>query len=130
MITDIITVARKELRELLIIGDPRGRSKFSLLIVIAIFGIVLPLQNGTDWITSPISIAVGAWIPLLWVSSIVADSFAGERERHTLESLLATRLSDRAILFGKLLASLVFGLLMTWTILLISLLTIYIAFAG
>ncbi|MAG37307.1 MAG: ABC-2 type transporter, partial [Dehalococcoidia bacterium] len=28
--------------------------------------------------------------------------FAGERERHTLETLLASRLPDRAILFGKL----------------------------
>jgi ABC-2 type transport system permease protein len=130
MTTDIITVARKELREMLIIGDPRGRSKFSLLIVIAVFGIFIPLQNGRDWITSPISIAVWAWMPFLWVSSIVADSFAGERERHTLESLLATRLSDRAILFGKLLAALVYGFLMTWTILLASLVTVNLAFRG
>jgi ABC-2 type transport system permease protein len=37
----------------------------------------------------------------LLTSTIIADSFAGERERHTLETLLASRLSDRAILFGK-----------------------------
>lgn len=130
MITDIVTVAWKELREMLISGDPRGRSKFSLLIVIGVFGVFIPLQNGTDWVTSPISIAVWGWMPFIWVSSIVADSFAGERERHTLESLLATRLSDRAILFGKLLASLVYGVVMTWTILLVSLVTINIAFRG
>ena len=128
MITDIVTVAWKELREMLILGDPRGRSKFSLLIVIGVFGVFIPLQNGTDWVTSPISIAVWGWMPFIWVSSIVADSFAGERERHTLESLLATRLSDRAILFGKLLASLVYGVVMTWTILLVSLVTINIGF--
>ena len=130
MITDIVTVAWKELREMLISGDPRGRSKFSVLIVIGVFGVLIPLQNGIDWVTSPISIAVWAWMPFIWVSSIVADSFAGERERHTLESLLATRLSDRAILFGKLLAALVYGFVMTWTILLVSLVTINIAFRG
>ena len=130
MITDIVTVAWKELREMVISGDPRGRSKFSLLIIIGVFGVLIPLQNGTDWVTSPISIAVWAWMPFIWVSSIVADSFAGEREWHTLESLLATRLSDRAILFGKLLAALVYGFVMTWTILLVSLVTINIAFRG
>lgn len=130
MITDIFTVAWKELREMVISGDPRGRSKFSLLIVIGVFGVLIPLQNGADWVTSPISIAVWAWMPFIWVSSIVADSFAGERERHTLESLLATRLSDRAILFGKLLAALVYGFVMTWTILLVSLVTINISVRG
>lgn len=130
MITDIFTVAWKELREMLLFGDPRGRSKFSLLIIIGVFGVLIPLQNGRDWVTSPISIAVWAWMPFFWVSSIVADSFAGERERHTLESLLATRLSDRAILFGKLLAALVYGFALTWVILLVSLVTVNISAGG
>src|SRR5688500_1505882 len=34
--------------------------------------------------------------------SVVVDLVAGERERHTLETLLATPLSDRAILWGKM----------------------------
>jgi len=61
---------------------------------------------------------------------VVADSFAGERERHTLEALLATRLSDRAILFGKLLAALAYGFTLTWAILLVSLVTINIVVHG
>ena len=109
MMTDIFTVAWKELREMLIQGDPRGRSKLSLLIVVAVFGVLIPLQNGPAWVDSPLSIIVWGWMPFLWVSGIVADSFAGERERHTLESLLATRLSDRAILFGKLLAAMLYS---------------------
>jgi ABC-2 type transport system permease protein len=40
---------------------------------------------------------------------VVADAFAGERERHTLDTLLASPLSDRAILFGKVVASLLYG---------------------
>jgi ABC-2 type transport system permease protein len=35
------------------------------------------------------------------VIASVADTFAGERERHTLETLLASRLPDRAIVIGK-----------------------------
>jgi ABC-2 type transport system permease protein len=118
MIADILTVAWKELREMLMFGDTRGRSKLSLVVILLIFGIVIPLQSGRDWVTSPISAMVWAWMPYMWVYSVVADSFAGERERHTLEALLATRLSDRAILFG------------TWAILLVSLVTINVTVHG
>ena len=128
MITDILNVAGKELREIMSFGDVRGRSKFSLFVLILIFGIVIPLQNGREWVTSPISIMVWGWMPFLWVSGIVADLFAGERERHTLESLLATRLSDQAILFGKLLAALSYGFTLTWVIMLVSIVTVNIAF--
>jgi len=129
MMTDILTVASKELREMLAFGDTRGRSKFSLLILILIFGIVIPLQNGREWVESPINIMVWGWMPFLWVSGVVADMFAGERERHTLEALLATRLSNHSILFGKLLAALTYGFTLTWIIMLISLVTINIGFA-
>jgi ABC-2 type transport system permease protein len=130
MIADILTVAWKELREMLMFGDSRGRSKLSLAVLILIFGVVIPLQNGREWVTSPVSAMVWAWMPYMWVYSVVADSFAGERERHTLEALLATRLSDRAILFGKLLAALAYGFTLTWAILLASLVTVNMAVRG
>lgn len=128
MMTDVITVAWKELREILTFGDARGRSKYSLLVLILVFGIIIPIQSGRDWVTSPINIMVWGWMPFLWVSGVVADLFAGERERHTLESLLATRLSDQAILFGKLLAAVAYGFTLTWVIMLASLVTINIGF--
>jgi ABC-2 type transport system permease protein len=128
MMTDILIVASKELREMFAFGDTRGRSKFSLLILLLIFGIVIPLQNGRDWVESPINIMVWGWMPFLWVSGVVADMFAGERERHTLEALLATRLSNQSILFGKLLAALTYGFTLTWIIMLVSLVTINIGF--
>ena len=128
MIADILTVAGKELREILAFGDTRGRSKYSLLVLLIIFGIVIPIQNGRDWVTSPINIMVWGWMPFLWVSGIVADLFAGERERHTLEALLATRLSDQSILFGKLLAALTYGFTLTWVIMIASLITVNIGF--
>jgi len=130
MIADILTVAWKELREMLMFGDSRGRNKLSLLVILLVFGVVIPLQSGREWVTSPISAMVWAWMPYMWVYSVVADSFAGERERHTLEALLATRLSDRAILFGKLLAALAYGFTLTWAILLVSLVTINVAVRG
>jgi ABC-2 type transport system permease protein len=128
MMTDILNVTWKELREILIFSDPRGRSKISLLIMIGVFGILIPLQNGRAWVESPISAIAWGWMPFLMVSNVVADSFAGERERHTLESLLATRLSDRAILFGKLLAALLYGFTLTWIMLLLSLVTVNLVF--
>lgn len=128
MIADILNVSGKELREILTFGDTRGRSKFSLVILILIFGIMFPLQNGRDWVDAPASIMIWGWMPFIWVSGVVADLFAGERERHTLEALLATRLSDQAILFGKLLAALTYGFLLTWVILLVSLITVNIAY--
>jgi len=130
MIADILTVAWKELRELFVQGDPHGRSKVGLILLVVIFGIILPLQNGRDWVSSPISIMVWGWMPFLWVSGIVADSFAGERERHTLESLLSTRLSDRAILIGKLLSAMLYGCVLTWINLLVSLITVNIAYGN
>jgi ABC-2 type transport system permease protein len=129
MIADILTVAGKELREILTFGgDTRGRGKFSLVILILIFGIVIPIQNGREWVTSPMNIMVWGWMPFLWVSGIVADLFAGERERHTLEALLATRLSDQSILFGKLFAALTYGFTLTWLIMIASLIMVNVAF--
>ncbi|HEY5731053.1 MAG TPA: ABC transporter permease subunit [Anaerolineales bacterium] len=127
MIADILTVAGKELREIFTFGsEGRGRGKFSLLILIGVFGVFFPLQSGREWVTSSLSIMVWGWMPFLWVSGIVADLFAGERERHTLEALLATRLSDQSILFGKLLAALTYGFSLTWLVLLSSIVTINI----
>ncbi len=108
-IRDIGTVIWKEMKELLFQrGNMRG-GWVSLLIVVAVFGILLPLQSGRAWVESPVGLAMWAWVPFILVSSVITDSFAGERERHTLETLLASRLSDRAILFGKVGAAVAYG---------------------
>ena len=44
-------------------------------------------------------------VPLMVASVIAADSFAGEKERKTLEALLYTPTSDRELLTGKFLAA-------------------------
>jgi ABC-2 type transport system permease protein len=44
-------------------------------------------------------------IPIMASSIIASDSFAGEKERRTIEALLATPLSDSEMLLGKMLVS-------------------------
>jgi ABC-2 type transport system permease protein len=97
---DAGAVAWKEWRELL--GQRGLRGKSGMLLFVAVFGIVLPLQTGPKWITSPAIAIAWAWVPMFLVTTVIADAFAGERERHTLETLLASRLSDSAILLGKM----------------------------
>ena len=110
MFSDIITVAQKELKEILLQrGSMRG-GLMNLLIVLAIIGILFPLDSGPEWLSSPTSLITMIWLPLLMSMGLITDSFAGERERHTLETLLATRLSDQAILFGKITASMTYAM--------------------
>ncbi|MCX7860917.1 MAG: ABC transporter permease subunit, partial [Chloroflexus sp.] len=128
MLTDIWTVMRKELQEAFNLGDRVG--KFGILFMILSFGVLLPWQMGTSWVESPITLIYWSWVPLFLVNAVVADSFAGERERHTLETLLASRLPDQAILFGKLLAALVYGVGLTWISLLAGLVTINLTYGA
>jgi hypothetical protein len=101
LISDVWTVMWKEWRELLIQRVRLRGGALSLLVVVAVFSIVLPLQIGSDWVESPMVLFFAGWVPFVSTAHVVADSFAGERERHTLETLLASRLSNQAILFGK-----------------------------
>ena len=113
MIVDTWTVMVKEWSEYLAgsgRGSGRGRGIIGLLLIIGVISILLPLEMGRALLTSAIPVIVdGLYLPLIILLNLVADSFAGERERHTLETLLASRLSDRAILFGKVGAAVCFG---------------------
>lgn len=128
--SDILAVAWKEWKELLSwrSSGARGRGGVSILIMVVVFGVVLPLQTGAEWVTSSLSLLSWAWVPILLVSSVIAQAFAGERERHTLETLLSTRLSDRAILLGKILAAVAYAWGLTMLSLVVGLITINVAF--
>ncbi|MFV1988223.1 MAG: ABC transporter permease [Gemmatimonadota bacterium] len=84
---------------------------------LAIVGVFVPWQLGPSWIEAPWPILIWAWVPLFIVTTVTSDSVAGERERRTLETLLATRLSDASILWGKWLACVVW----VWTAMLLCL---------
>ena len=127
MLRDIQTVMWKEWKELLAGQGLRGRW-LQLLIVLGVFGIFLPYQFGHTLVTSPLSLVVWLWVPGFLVSQVIADSFAGERERHTLETLLASRLSDRAILLGKIAAAMTYGCGLSIVSLVLGLVTINLAF--
>jgi ABC-2 type transport system permease protein len=124
VIGDVLTVAWKEWRELLQQGGSVRGGRFSLVILLAVFGVFLPFQSGAEWVQSPGTAFYWGWVPLMLVGSAVADSFAGERERHTLETLLASRLPDRAILLGKMAAAISYGWGLVLLMLVLSLVTV------
>ena len=127
MIGDVLTVAWKEWRELLQLGGSVRGGRFSLVILVGVFGVFLPLQAGADWVKSPATVFYWGWVPLMLVGSAVADSFAGERERHTLETLLASRLPDAAILLGKIAAAVSYGWGLVLVMLVLSLVTVNVS---
>jgi len=53
-------------------------------------------------------------LPLMYFTTIAAESFAGERERKTIEALLYTPASDADLLSGKVAAAAVPSILITW----------------
>jgi len=53
-------------------------------------------------------------MPLMSATSIAAESFAGERERKTLEALLYTPATDSELFFGKALAAFLPTLVIAW----------------
>jgi len=127
VIGDVLTVLWKEWRELLQVGGTVRGGRLSLVILVAVFGVFLPLQSGAEWVQSPVTVFYWGWVPLMLVGSAVADSFAGERERHTLETLLASRLPDSAILLGKMAAAISYGWGLVLVMLALSLVTVNVA---
>jgi ABC-2 type transport system permease protein len=109
---DIWIVCKKSLKEL--IGARGGRRGFLVQIAIlaGVFGF-FPLSQKEVWMEGTMPTVFFSMIPLFSASGVVADSFAGERERKTLETLLATRLPDRAIFLGKVMSALIYALMFT-----------------
>jgi len=126
MKNDILTVMWKERKALFRV---RGRRAQALLAMFSpvLLAVLFPLQEGVGWVQSPLSLLLAFIAPLILVGISIPDSFAGERERHTLPTLLASRLSDRAILFGKMTTSVAFGWGVTLVLLGTGLVTVNIA---
>ncbi len=126
MMADIWAVMWKERKGLLWRSGRRWRMVLSPLIAFAMVAVYFPLQTGRNWVDGPESLFCVIF-PLVLIGMTIPESFAGERERHTLATLLASRLPDRAILFGKMAVSIAFGWGMTLFALLVSLVTVNIA---
>jgi len=118
--SDILTMVWKESKDVLFQGG--WRSLIRPLFVIGIMGMYLPLQFGSQWVAlTPLGMLLLLWIPFFLVISFIGDAIAGERERHTLETLLASRMSDRAILLGKVAATVLYAWGMSFLSLLLGL---------
>jgi ABC-2 type transport system permease protein len=128
MIADTLTIARKEWRELFVPGGHLAGGAWSEgLTIVGALGIFIALTSGRAWVTSEMPL-YWLWLPLLQMMGTIAESVAGERERRTLETLLASRVSDRAILFGKLFAALCYGWSLTLLSVLVGALTVSLAY--
>ena len=109
MMADILTVMWKERKGLLRHRGSRVRAALVMLgpLILAVY---FPLGSEPDWVDNLVpSLILSLASTLVIVGITIPDSFAGERERHTLETLLASRLSDRAILFAKMAVPVVFA---------------------
>jgi ABC-2 type transport system permease protein len=115
--SDILTMVWKESKDVFFQGG--WRSLLRPLIMVGIMGIYLPLQFGPQWVDlTPLGMILLLWIPFFVIISFIGDVIAGERERHTLETLLASRMPDRAILLGKVVTTVLYA----WSIGVLSLL--------
>lgn len=102
--SDIWTMIWKETKDSVLQGSRTAAIR--PLLAIGILGLLLPWQLGQSWLAlSPAALLLILYMPFLFTSMSVGDAIAGERERHTLETLLASRISDRAILLGKILVT-------------------------
>lgn len=128
MFTDILTVLRKEWREIFLMRGSVRSGVTNVLILVGVIGIVMPWQSGPEWLTSPVGAMIWAWLPIFSSTGIIADSVAGERERHTLETLLASRLNDRAILLGKISATVLYAWMLSVVSMLVGVVTVNVAY--
>jgi ABC-2 type transport system permease protein len=127
MTTDFITVFWKEWKEIVLERSAGGAGSYRPLIIIGILGNILPLRMGPERFFQPSQLLIYSFFSAVAVTAVIADSFAGERERHTLETLLASRLSDRAILFGKIAASMAYGWVLAMLCVLAGVITVNVA---
>lgn len=123
---DMLTVMWKERKALFRFKGSRTRLLLVLLTP-AILATVMPWQWGAEWVEQIPPVMLSMIIPLIVVGITIPDSFAGERERHTLETLLASRLSNRAILLGKMTVSMAISWGLTLAVLILSLITVNVA---
>jgi ABC-2 type transport system permease protein len=127
MNADFATVLWKEWKEIVLERSAGGSGSYRPLLVMIVLGILVPLQMGPERFFSATGLLIPTFFSAIVITAVIADSFAGERERHTLETLLASRLSDRAILLGKIAASIAYGCVISISCVVIGVITVNIA---
>jgi ABC-2 type transport system permease protein len=107
--SQIAAVMWKESRELVGATGTRGRDGLVGLLFLGIFGVFSPWVHAESWVDMPIMLVAYGFLAGAAAAAPTIEAFAGERERHTLETLLATPLTDRSILLGKYFTAVIFG---------------------
>ncbi len=103
---DALAIIRKELKELSTDWQSFYGTFIQTCVVVLLCGVFVPARSTNIWTSPTDLVMLYAIFPSIVAALFAADSFAGERERNTLETLLATPISDRAIYLGKVLAAL------------------------
>ena len=110
MFAEIIAIMWKEWRQLLQrAGGNLSVFVLRMLFSLAIFTLIIPVTVKDGAIVDYSWNQIWITIPLIIVLGLISFSFAGERETHTLPTLLASPLSDRALVLGKMSLPVVYG---------------------
>lgn len=80
MFRDLSAVTWKEVREFFFVPGNWLR----LMFFIALTGFAVPFSHGKVWFNSPLTVLLMVMEPVFLVLNVIADTFAGERERHTV----------------------------------------------
>lgn len=124
MIRDVGTMIWKEWRAVRASQGHFAGGPIELALTISIIAIIFAGQQDAEFLTSWMTAFYSTVFGAISIILALGDAFAGERERHTLETLLASRLADRAILFGKIAALVSYGWSLALVYLFVGLLTI------
>jgi ABC-2 type transport system permease protein len=124
MMTDMKTVMWKELKGLFYHRGSRKRALLTMLVPVIMVAVFFPFQIGPGWVESPWSFLASFLVPVMLAGMTIPESFAGEKERHTLSTLLASPLPDKAILFGKVAVAVGYAWGTTMLVLLLGLVTV------
>lgn len=110
MIRNALAVIWKECREMPYqVGQGHAHSGWMFLATfLLLFGVIYPANAGAPYLRSEMAFLLPC-LGAVFMINAAADSFAGERERHTLDALLASPLSDEGLLLGKIAAPMIFG---------------------
>lgn len=96
----ILAVVWKECREA-VQFDEGFHSTGLRFVGVILFGVLLSWRLGSDYGHDWSTVGVLAQLAMFAALPMTPDSFAGERERHTLETLLATSVTTGEVFIGK-----------------------------
>jgi len=89
MFDDVLSVVWKERKSQFRVRGSRMRFLMMLFSPL-LLGTIFPITWGPDWLTQLPPLVVATITSVILVAVMVPESIAGERERHTLETLLSS----------------------------------------